>query len=100
MGLYLIAECRRNGEKFWRPFWEMPGTLARARAGASQARGCYPLDASGQRFIFERMKTISCWFCIFTLIAAVTPRALAQDSATQQQLDQLSGQIQTIQETL
>ncbi|HUE36910.1 MAG TPA: hypothetical protein VMO20_05925, partial [Candidatus Acidoferrum sp.] len=46
------------------------------------------------------MKTISCWFCIFTLMTAVAPRALAQDSATQQQLDQLSGQIQTIQETL
>jgi LysM repeat protein len=46
------------------------------------------------------MKTISCWFLIFTLMAAVTPRARAQDSATQQQLDQLSSSIQDIQTSL
>jgi LysM repeat protein len=46
------------------------------------------------------MKTISCWFLIFTLMAAVTPRTHAQDSATQQQLDQLSSSIQDIQASL
>ncbi|HTR41494.1 MAG TPA: LysM domain-containing protein [Pseudomonadales bacterium] len=46
------------------------------------------------------MKTISCWFLIFTLMAAVTPRVRAQDSATQQQLDQLSSSIQDIQSSL
>jgi LysM repeat protein len=46
------------------------------------------------------MKTISLWFGIFALVALVAPRAPAQDSATQQQLDQLSGQIQSIQDSL
>src|SRR5215469_16825037 len=46
------------------------------------------------------MKTISCWFLIFTLLAAVTPRAHAQDSATQQQLEQLSSSIQDVQTSL
>jgi TolA-binding protein len=39
------------------------------------------------------MKTISCWICLFTLIALSTPRARAQDAATQQQLDGLSARI-------
>ena len=46
------------------------------------------------------MKTISCWFLIFTLMAAAMPRVRAQDSATQQQLDQLSSSIQDIQSSL
>jgi LysM repeat protein len=46
------------------------------------------------------MKTIFRWFCLFAVITAMATRAHAQDAATQQQLDQLSGQIQTIQETL
>jgi LysM repeat protein len=46
------------------------------------------------------MKTIFRWFCLFAVITAMAIRAHAQDAATQQQLDQLSGQIQTIQETL
>jgi LysM repeat protein len=46
------------------------------------------------------MKTISCWFLIFTLMAAVTLRARAQDSATQQQLEQLSSSIQDVQASL
>ena len=46
------------------------------------------------------MKTISLWFGIFAIVALIAPRAPAQDSATQQQLDQLSGQIQSIQDSL
>src|SRR5215469_8939556 len=46
------------------------------------------------------MKTISCWFLIFTLMAAVTPHAHAQDNATQQQLEQLSSSIQDVQASL
>jgi LysM repeat protein len=46
------------------------------------------------------MKTISCWFLIFTLMAAVPPRVHAQDSATQQQLEQLSSSIQDVQTSL
>ena len=46
------------------------------------------------------MKKISFWFGILALMLAVAPRASAQDSATQQQLDQLSGQIQTLQDGL
>jgi LysM repeat protein len=72
---YLIADARRSGEKY-----------------ISHSR----LDAIRQGFIFGRMKTISVWFCIFSLLAAVTPRASAQDAATQEQLDKLSGQIQDI----
>jgi LysM repeat protein len=75
MRRYLIAEARRSGEKF----------IAH-----------YRLDAIRQGFIFERMKTISSWFLIFALIAAFAPRASAQDAATQEQLDKLSGQIQDI----
>jgi LysM repeat protein len=75
MRRYLIAEARRSGEKFF---------------------AHYRLDAIRQGFIFERMKTISSWFLIFALIAACAPRASAQDAATQEQLDKLSGQIQDI----
>jgi LysM repeat protein len=46
------------------------------------------------------MKTISLCFGVLALMVAAAPRASAQDSATQQQLDQLSGQIQTVQDSL
>lgn len=46
------------------------------------------------------MKTISCWFLIFTLMAAVMPCVHAQESATQQQLDELSNRIQDIETSL
>jgi LysM repeat protein len=46
------------------------------------------------------MKTIPCWFLIFTLMAAAMPCVHAQESATQQQLDQLSSSIQDIQTSL
>lgn len=46
------------------------------------------------------MKTISCWFFIFTLITAPAPRVHAQDTATQQQLDQLSTSIQDVEQKL
>jgi len=42
------------------------------------------------------MRTISSCFFTFLLITAFTPRIHAQDSATQQQLDKLSGDIQDI----
>lgn len=61
---------------------------------------CNPLDAVVEGFIFGCMKTISCWFLIFTLMAAVTPRTHAQDSATQQQLDELSQRIQDMETSL
>lgn len=46
------------------------------------------------------MKTISFWLSIVALIVTAVPRASAQDAATQQQLDQLSGQIQNVQDML
>jgi LysM repeat protein len=46
------------------------------------------------------MKKILFWSGILALMLAVAPRVSAQDSATQQQLDQLSGQIQTLQDGL
>src|SRR5580658_267750 len=42
------------------------------------------------------MKMISVWVCIFALLVAVVPRASAQDAATQEQIDKLTGQIQDI----
>jgi nucleoid-associated protein YgaU len=60
----------------------------------------YRLDAIRQGFIFERMKTILSWLVTFALIAAFTPRASAQDAATQAELDKLSGQIQDVQDAL
>ena len=54
------------------------------------------LDAPDGQFIFERMKMISIWIGLLTLMAVATPRASAQDAATQQQLDKLSGQIQDL----
>lgn len=45
------------------------------------------------------MKMISIGFCILTLISAA-PRGLAQDSATQQQLDQITGTLQDLQTQL
>jgi LysM repeat protein len=60
----------------------------------------YRLDAIRQGFIFERMKTILSWLVTFALIAAFTPRASAQDAATQEELDKLSGQIQDVQDAL
>jgi LysM repeat protein len=52
-----------------------------------------PLDAGGRRFIVRRMKRILAWFLISSLAVAA---ARAQDSATQQQIDKLSGQIQDV----
>ena len=46
------------------------------------------------------MKTISFWLSIVALIVTAAPRSSAQDAATQQQLDQLSGQIQNVQDML
>jgi len=46
------------------------------------------------------MKMISLGLVIFALIAAFTPRAYAQDAATQGELDKLSGQIQDVQDAL
>ncbi|HSY44170.1 MAG TPA: LysM peptidoglycan-binding domain-containing protein [Candidatus Acidoferrum sp.] len=46
------------------------------------------------------MKMISLGLVIFALIAAFTPRASAQDAATQAELDKLSGQIQDAQDAL
>jgi LysM repeat protein len=46
------------------------------------------------------MKTILSCLVAFALFAVFAPRVSAQDSATQAQLDQLSGQIQTIQDSL
>lgn len=46
------------------------------------------------------MKMISLWLVTFALIAAFTPRASAQDAATQAELDKLSGQIQDVQDAL
>ena len=46
------------------------------------------------------MKMISLGLVIFALIAAFTPRASAQDAATQGELDKLSGQIQDVQDAL
>ena len=84
--------------------WGLPGSLAKGtRGSAYYARGCYPqpvLDAIGRRFIFGHMKTISFWICILTLITAVVPRVHAQDSATQAQLDKITGDIQDVQDSL
>ncbi len=46
------------------------------------------------------MRTISVWICLLALTAVCTSRATAQDSATQEQLDKISGQIQDIQDSL
>lgn len=46
------------------------------------------------------MKTISVWICLLTLTFALTPRAPAQDAATQAQLDKITGEIQDIQDSL
>ncbi len=66
---------------------------------ASNLRGgdAVPLDAGGRRFIFEHMKKISVWLSILMFTAAL---AGAQETATQQQLDKLSGQIQDVQDAL
>src|SRR5580692_11092400 len=46
------------------------------------------------------MKMISLGFCLFSLLAFATPRASAQDSATQQQLDQVKATLQDVQSQL
>jgi LysM repeat protein len=46
------------------------------------------------------MKMISSWLVTLALIAAFTPRASAQDAATQAELDKVSGQIQDVQDAL
>ncbi len=58
------------------------------------------LDAAGQRGIFGRMRTIPVWICMITLMATPLPRVRAQDAATQQQLDKITGQIQDVQDAL
>ena len=46
------------------------------------------------------MRTISVWICLLTLAAVFTPRAPAQDAATQAQLDKITGEIQDVQDSL
>lgn len=46
------------------------------------------------------MKTISLGISLFALLACATPRASAQESATQQQLDQVSATLQDVQSQL
>lgn len=46
------------------------------------------------------MRTILIYLFSFALVAAFAPRVHAQDSATQQQLDKLSGEIQDLQDAL
>src|SRR5215469_11207683 len=46
------------------------------------------------------MKTISVWICLLTLAVVLPPRAPAQDSATQAQLDKITGDIQDVKESL
>jgi LysM repeat protein len=42
------------------------------------------------------MRTISCWLATLALIAAFATRASAQESAVQQQLDQITGKLQDL----
>ena len=58
------------------------------------------LDAVCGRFIFEHMRTISVWICLLTMAVVFTPRAPAQDAATQAQLDKITGEIQDVQDSL
>jgi LysM repeat protein len=46
------------------------------------------------------MRTISVWLGILTLITTLVPRVHAQDAATQQQLDKITGEIQDVQDAL
>jgi len=46
------------------------------------------------------MRKISLWLLIFALVAFTASRARAQEDATQQQIDKLSGQIQDLQDAL
>jgi LysM repeat protein len=46
------------------------------------------------------MRTISVWICLLTLTATFASRATAQDAATQEALDKISGQIQDVQDSL
>jgi LysM repeat protein len=52
------------------------------------------LDAAGKEVFHSVMKKISLWLFVFVFAASTAGVARAQDTATQQQLDQLSGQIQ------
>jgi septal ring factor EnvC (AmiA/AmiB activator) len=46
------------------------------------------------------MRMISVWICLVILALAITPRARAQDAATQAQLDKITGEIQDVQDSL
>jgi LysM repeat protein len=46
------------------------------------------------------MKMILLGFCVFTLLAAAGPRASAQESATQQEIDQVNATLQDVQSQL
>lgn len=46
------------------------------------------------------MRTISVWICLLTLAVVLTPRARAQDAATQAQLDKITGDIEDIEDQL
>jgi LysM repeat protein len=46
------------------------------------------------------MRMISVWICLVILALAFTPRARAQDAATQAQLDKITGEIQDVQDSL
>jgi TolA-binding protein len=46
------------------------------------------------------MKTISVWICLATLAMTFTPRAPAQDAATQAQFDKITADIQDIEDQM
>jgi len=52
------------------------------------------LDAAGKEVFHSGMKKIILWLFVFAFAASTASIARAQDTATQQQIDQLSGQIQ------
>ena len=54
------------------------------------------LDAEGKEVFHSGMKKISLWLFVFAFAASTASVARAQDTATQQQLDKLSGQIQDL----
>ncbi len=54
------------------------------------------LDAAGKEVFHSGMKKISLWLFVFAFVASTASVARAQDTATQQQIDKLSGQIQDL----
>jgi LysM repeat protein len=79
-----------------RPDPTAPRSVRHATIGIRSPQHFLQLDAAGKEVFHFRMKKILFWLFVIVSVASAIGMARAQDTATQQQIDKLSGQIQDL----